>query len=282
MIEDDPQTWSGDTPTPSASTSGSSASTLTVDEPAFLSRCDVGEAFELTYWSAIRKYWEQDFEDDCDIPLEPKHGENDGEDDGEDDSEEISLDAFELVNVSLDDDSDFKAATDVPPDHGITQRIRRWWGSNVSMIIPEDQEIRDHFCRPQLFPIRWATEKYVLTLAFRNAPALEKTYLAYFRTAMSLAMSSAMLSQFYIFSTPTSDPHPLDFRDVGKPLACACLGIAVIVNVIGAARFHRAQEALLNGKVLIGGADLMLVGALIGMVSVFTVPRELPHIPEIC
>jgi len=84
---------------------------------------------------------------------------------------------------------------------------------------------------------------------------------------MSLAMSSAMLSQFYIFSAPTIDPHPLDFRDVGKPLACSCLGVAIIVNIIGAARFRRAQYAMLHGKALIGGADLMLVGALIGMVS---------------
>ena len=138
MIEDDPQCWSGDTPTPSASTSGSSVSTLTVDEPAFLSKCDVGEAFELTYWSAISKYWGQDFEDECEIPSEPKHGGDDGE--------ELPSDVFELVNVSLDDDSDLKAE-DVLLDDGITKRIRRWWGSNVSMIIPDDQELRDHFCR---------------------------------------------------------------------------------------------------------------------------------------
>lgn len=86
-----------------------------------------------------------------------------------------------------------------------------------------------------------------------------------------------MLSQFYIFSTPTTEPHPLDFRDVGKPLACACLGTAIIVNVIGAARFHRAQDALLNGKALVGGADLMLVGALIGMVSVSRFPCWISH-----
>lgn len=95
---------------------------------------------------------------------------------------------------------------------------------------------------------------------------------------MSLAMSSAMLSQLYLFSTPSIDPHPLDFRDVGKPLACSCLGAAIIINVIGAARFHRAQEAILRGKVIIGGADLMIVGALIGAVSrqIFNIdPRAL-------
>lgn len=158
MIEDDPQSWSGDTPTPSASTSGSSISTLTVDETAFLSKCDVGEAFELTYWSAIRKYWKQDVEDDCALQL--------GQDHVEDEVEELSLDVLELVNVSLDDDdSDLKADSTLARV-GITGRIRRWWGSNVSMIIPDDQEVRDHFCRSSLFSVLRSDQEDVLTLPF--------------------------------------------------------------------------------------------------------------------
>lgn len=268
MIEDDPQRWSGDTPTPSASTSGSSVSTLAVDETAFLSKCDVGEAFELTYWSAIRKYWKQDLDDDCTLQDEPKNGANE--------VEELPLDVFELVDVSLGDDSDLKSDR-VVLQVGITKRICRWWGSNVSMIIPDGQEVRDHFCMSSCRLFKEQIE-LLLTLSLGNAPALEKTYLAYFRTAMSLAMSSAMLSQFYIFTPATLDPHPLDFRDVGKPLACASLGIAIVVNIIGAVRFHRAQGALLNGEALIGGPDLMLVGALVGMVSILKSPYSISYV----
>jgi len=145
MSEDDPQSWSGDTPTPSASTSGSSVSTLTVDETAYLSKCDVGEAFELTYWSAIGKYWKQDVGDGSALQLEQDHG--------EDDVEELPLDVLELVNVSLDDDDSDLKADSSPARVGITKRIRRWWGTNVSMIIPDGQEVRDHFCRSLLFSV---------------------------------------------------------------------------------------------------------------------------------
>ncbi|MCJ1363197.1 hypothetical protein MMC16_002304 [Acarospora aff. strigata] len=234
MIIDDPHRWTGDTPTPCASTSESSVSTLTVDDSIVLTKRGVGEAFESTYWSTIRESRGQDFEDDYEIRYEQEQGEKQ--------DKEQPLENLDLVEVSLDDESGPRIEC-ISPHQGITKHIRKWWGSNVSMVIPDDQELRDHF-------------------------SLEKTYLAYFRTAMSLAMTSAMLSQFYIFSTPTVDPHPLDFRDVGKPLACSCLGIAVIVTIIGAARFQRAQNAMLNGKALIGGADLMLVAALISMLVV--------------
>jgi hypothetical protein len=137
MFEDDPQSWSGDTPTPSASTSGSSVSTLTVDETAFLSKCDVGEAFELTYWAAIREYWKEDPEDGYDLRSGQKHG--------EEEAEELPSDIFELVEISLDDDSDLKADSVLPND-GLAKLIGRWWETNVSMIIPDGHEIRDHFC----------------------------------------------------------------------------------------------------------------------------------------
>ncbi len=141
MITNNSQSWTGDTPTPSASPSGSSVSTLTVVEPVFLSKCDVGEAFELTYWSAIQKYWQQDPEEDYDSQYEQKQGKE----------EEQPLDPFELVDISLDDDSELKGEIDVGAE-GIIKQIRRWWGSNVSMIIPDDQDVRDHFCRSP-FPI---------------------------------------------------------------------------------------------------------------------------------
>ncbi len=281
MITDDPHRWTGDTPTPSASTSGSSISTLTVDQPAYLSKCDVGETFESTYWAAIEKYWREDFAVD-DVYNE----EYELRLDEEDEDDELPLNGFDLVNVSLDDGSDLKAES-LLEEEGFTKQVRRWWGTNVSMIIPEDQDLRDHFCKSSLFqlhtipqPRAWWKE-IVLIMSIANGSALEKTYLAYFRTAMSLAMSSAMLSQFYIFSPPTTDPHPLDFRDVGKPLAASCMILAIIVNVIGAARFNRAQDAVLNGKAITGGADLMLVGVLFGMVSIFQTLGGGPF-PEVC
>lgn len=75
-----------------------------------------------------------------------------------------------------------------------------------------------------------------------------------------------MLAQFYLFATPIEGPHPLDFRDVGKPLACSSLTIAILITLIGAARFHRAQDAIFHGKAIINGADLMLVGILVLLV----------------
>lgn len=131
------RSWSGDTPTPTASTSGSSSSTLTVVEPGFLSKCDLGEAFELTYWAAIQRYWQEEPEQEFIEQYDLKHGKEDQD----------SFNSFELVEVALDDESDIEiknTATHV----GLIDRVHRWWGSNVSMIIPEDQELRDHFCRP--------------------------------------------------------------------------------------------------------------------------------------
>ena len=138
MIIDDPHRWTGDTPTPCASTSESSVSTLTVDDSIVLTKRGVGEAFESTYWSTIRESRGQDFEDDYEIRYEQEQGEKQ--------DKEQPLENLDLVEVSLDDESGPRIEC-ISPHQGITKHIRKWWGSNVSMVIPDDQELRDHFCK---------------------------------------------------------------------------------------------------------------------------------------
>lgn len=143
----DPRRWTGLTPTPPVSTSGSSISdsistdsTFTVDQPAFIEKCDVGDPFETAYWSALQEYMgkeiEYDFESDYSLSI------------GEKELEALSLESFDMVDIPLDDESDVTdlKAEVIPREENVVQQVSAWWGAHVSITIPEDQELRDHLC----------------------------------------------------------------------------------------------------------------------------------------
>ncbi|RQM05867.1 hypothetical protein DH86_00002185, partial [Scytalidium sp. 3C] len=50
---------------------------------------------------------------------------------------------------------------------------------------------------------------------------------------------------------------------LGKPLACICQGLAIYTLLVGAFRTWRLQSAMVRGKALTGGIEIILIA--IGM-----------------
>lgn len=100
--------------------------------------------------------------------------------------------------------------------------------------------------------------------------ALERTFLAFTRTALALAMLSVLVAQLYILTdynaTFPSGQGPrtmgLSFQQLGKPLSVSLAGGSIILASIGGVRYMRQQHAILNGKVYSGGMDFLIMFAL--------------------
>ena len=97
--------------------------------------------------------------------------------------------------------------------------------------------------------------------------ALERTFLAYIRTSVVIAMQGVLIAQLFRLQRSGSNEDRLKFYEVGIPLSVACHCVAVIVALIGAYRFWRQQSAVSLGKVHAGGWEVNSVGILLFLVS---------------
>lgn len=89
--------------------------------------------------------------------------------------------------------------------------------------------------------------------------ALERTYLGYLRTSFALAFLSVFIAQLFRLQH-TARPDPVfGFYRLGVPLSCICTGAAIIVSLLGTYRFWRQQNAMLRGKILCGGWEMLAV-----------------------
>jgi uncharacterized membrane protein YidH (DUF202 family) len=69
----------------------------------------------------------------------------------------------------------------------------------------------------------------------------------------------------------TSSPNPdFGFYKIGKPLSATFIGMAILVMLVGAVRFWRLQQALVRGKALAGGWEVLLVMGGCGLLLVGT------------
>jgi len=63
-------------------------------------------------------------------------------------------------------------------------------------------------------------------------------------------------------------PSPVfGFYVLGKPLACICQGAAIYTLMIGAFRTWRSQNAIVRGKAITGGYEILLMAGGIFAVS---------------
>ncbi|KAK2880017.1 hypothetical protein FQN49_000652 [Arthroderma sp. PD_2] len=116
---------------------------------------------------------------------------------------------------------------------GPFRKVIRFWRDHISVRVPRKQN-RDHF-------------------------ALERTYLAYIRTSLTFAILGVLIAQLFSLNhAVVHNPH-FGFHRVGKPLACVCHAIAILVALAGAYRFWRQQHALARGKVYAGGRELNFI-----------------------
>jgi uncharacterized membrane protein YidH (DUF202 family) len=103
-----------------------------------------------------------------------------------------------------------------------------------------------------------------------NSPALERTYLAYVRTSLALAVTGVTIAQlFRLAGSITPGQKPLA---PGLPLAACFIISAMLVVLLGAVRFWRQQTAMARGKVWAGGFEILLIIALFVLVSLLFWP----------
>lgn len=97
--------------------------------------------------------------------------------------------------------------------------------------------------------------------------ALERTFLGYLRTSLALSMIGVTVAQlFRLQHNPVPSPI-FGFYVLGKPLACICQGSAIYCLILGAYRSWRIQAALVRGKAIAGGFEVVLLGLGVFMVT---------------
>ncbi|PKX91105.1 DUF202 domain-containing protein [Aspergillus novofumigatus IBT 16806] len=127
------------------------------------------------------------------------------------------------------------------PRNGVLGYIQRFWANHVCLTVPQKSN-RDHF-------------------------ALERTFLAYIRTSITVAMQGVLIAQLFRLQSKTADHARLGYYRVGIPLAVTCHVVAILVALMGAYRFWRQQSAVAHGKVCAGGWELNWIGIFIGLVG---------------
>lgn len=96
--------------------------------------------------------------------------------------------------------------------------------------------------------------------------ALERTFLAYIRTSVILAMQGVLIAQLFRLQSPHTSKG-LGFHKVGVPLSVTCHCAAMVTAVLGAHRFWKQQSAIALGTIYTGGWELNCIGLLTTAVS---------------
>ncbi|KAF1932322.1 uncharacterized protein M421DRAFT_417049 [Didymella exigua CBS 183.55] len=80
-------------------------------------------------------------------------------------------------------------------------------------------------------------------------------------------MAGVIIAQlFRIQRAVHPNPH-IGFYVFGRPLSVAFIGMAIFVLLVGTLRFFRLQHALVRGKALAGGWEIIAIMALSALVS---------------
>lgn len=150
------------------------------------------------------------------------------------------------------------------PRKGVAGYVQRFWTRSVVLTVPQKSN-RDHFGTQ---PAGWigSTSEVQATL-MTLVLALERTFLAYIRTSVILAMQGVLVAQLFRLQHQTASNSQLGYYEVGVPLSVACHCAAVLVAFMGAHRFFKQQNAVALGTVYAGGWELYCIGGLIGLVS---------------
>ncbi|PLB50775.1 hypothetical protein P170DRAFT_446022 [Aspergillus steynii IBT 23096] len=188
--------------------------------------------------------------------------------DGRRDSDERNRDALELHEIETQDDEAGTSTASISsgeyrtttlrtgsrtsqrtvqsraPRKGLPGYVQRFWTRNVVLTVPQKSN-RDHF-------------------------ALERTFLAYIRTSVILAMQGVLVAQLFRLQRQTDPNSELGYYEVGVPLSVACHCAAILVAFMGAHRFFKQQNAVALGTVYAGGWELYCIGGLIGLIILAT------------
>lgn len=73
-------------------------------------------------------------------------------------------------------------------------------------------------------------------------------------------MISVIIAQLYRLEHAQNPNKVFGYYAMSIPLACICIGAAIVVLLLGAYRFWRQQNAILRGKVHAGGWEMNTIG----------------------
>lgn len=107
----------------------------------------------------------------------------------------------------------------------------KFWRHQISIVVPHEA-CRDHL-------------------------ALERTFLGYLRTSLTLSMLGITVAQLFRLQHAPKPSTVFGFYILGKPLACLCQGAAIYTLLIGAFRTWRSQNAIVRGKAISGGFEIL-------------------------
>ena len=175
--------------------------------------------------------------------------------------------------------------TQRPRREGLLGRIQRFWTRHVVLTVAQKKN-RDYF-GISLFPPRLGLpvvkgkdgkhgskmeersveDRSLMSSAnVSDAPALERTFLAYIRTSVILAMQGVLIAQLFRLQFAGSSKG-LGYHEVGVPLSVTCHCAAIVTAILGAHRFWKQQSAIALGTVYAGGWELNCIGFLTTAVS---------------
>lgn len=104
--------------------------------------------------------------------------------------------------------------------------------------------------------------------ACRDHLALERTYLAYFRTASAFATFGVAVAQlFRLKDNSLRSPHETELVDYSKSVGSAMQAIAVFTILLGAFKWQRQQRRMAEHKIKAGGWEVWIVFGMLGLVS---------------
>lgn len=97
--------------------------------------------------------------------------------------------------------------------------------------------------------------------------ALERTFLGYLRTSLALSAMGIIIAQLLrLFHAPTPNPA-FGFYILAKPLSIIPQVLAIFTLLVGAFRTWRSQNAIVRGKALSGGWEIVILMLLVFLVS---------------
>ncbi|KAH8813202.1 hypothetical protein F5884DRAFT_328227 [Xylogone sp. PMI_703] len=93
----------------------------------------------------------------------------------------------------------------------------------------------------------------------RDHLALERTFLGYLRTSLALSMMGVTLAQLFRLQHNPQPNTDFGYYVLGRPLSVICQCLAIYVLLVGAYRTWRLQNALVRGKALAGGFEVVII-----------------------
>jgi uncharacterized membrane protein YidH (DUF202 family) len=126
-----------------------------------------------------------------------------------------------------------KDSTTTESEPSTQTRISSFWSKYVRLIIEED-DCRDHL-------------------------ALERTFLAYIRTASAYAQFGVLMSQLFRLNDSDVGFRVPTTLTIGNAVGASTVGVAIVIVLTGAGYFVKQQRGLVRGVILSRGYDVPVI-----------------------